>query len=100
MGHSLFLSTFSCWTKNQFLHGAAAHLSLALTVAWVNKGTASLLPLWASEQSLCLAQQYSGVDDRWRRRMNEIAGASQSHRADTFCCLSNIYLRVVHQMIK
>lgn len=31
--------------KNQFSHGAAAHLSLALTEVWVNKRNVSLLPL-------------------------------------------------------
>lgn len=48
-----FTSRYACYSsprspvrqKNQSLHGAAAHLSLALTEAWVNKGTASPLPL-------------------------------------------------------
>lgn len=97
VGHSLLRSTISSWTKNRSPHGAAPHSSLAFTEVWVNKGTASLLPRWASQQSLCLLQQCFGVHDRWHRHMNDITRASESHRTALTCFL---YLGVVHQLIK
>lgn len=64
---------FTPWSpvrqKNQSSHGAAAHLSLALTEVWVNKRTALLLPLLGlpAKQVLGTAILWlaSAIDGMW-----------------------------------